>query len=201
MGYSNYKKLEQVTKKFGFSAKRQRIFDAIQPVEPSSWLVETLSLREILPLSNEKSKSERIVSPILSEVAKYFVQYTTFFSGEILNIQPEDNLAGECDFLFTLTPQSEYLESPIISVVEAKDEDIDWGIAQCAAQLYGVKLFNEQEGNTIPVLYGCATDGIQWRFMRFERTTFHVDNRIYTDLQEILGIWHTILNAYTKHSN
>jgi len=196
MGYSHYKTLKSVTQKFGLSAKRQSISENISPVEASSWLLETLSLVKILPLTNEKSKSERVVSPILSEVAKFYADKVTCFSGENLNINPDDNLSGECDFFFTLVPQSPYLEAPIISIVEAKDEDMEWGIAQCAAQLYGAKLFNEAEGKHFPVLYGCASTGTDWQFIRFENDTFYIDNKIYTDLKEILGVWHYILQSY-----
>ncbi len=50
----------------------------------------------------------------------------------------------------------------------------------------------------IDFLYGCATDGIEWRFMRFENNIFYVDTKIYTDLTEILGVWHHIIKLYLK---
>ncbi len=196
MGYSNYKKIEQVTKKFGLSAKRQSLFSTITPKQASVWLLETLELAKLVPLRNEKVKSERIVSPILLEIAKYFQSNVTLFSGEELEMNPQDDLSGACDFFFTFVPQGAYLESPIISLVEAKDEDMDYGIAQCAAQLYGAKLYNEMEGKNFPVLYGCATDGVEWKFMRFENNIFYIDNQIYTDLKEILGVWHFIIQSY-----
>jgi hypothetical protein len=196
MGYSNYKKLESVTKKFGLSAKRQKLFTTVDKLEPSNWLKETLRIAELFALRNEKAKAERVISPILTEIALLFADKISFFSGENLEINPQEDLSGECDFFFTLVPQSEYIESPIISLTEAKDEDMDYGIAQCAAQLYGAKLFNEMEGKHFPILYGCATDGIEWRFMRFENNTFYVDSKVYTDLQEILGVWHHIIKSY-----
>jgi hypothetical protein len=196
MGYSNFKKIEQVTKKFNLSAKRQNLFNNITGIEASRWLLETLEFAKLVPLRNEKVKSERIVSPILIEIAKLFEENITLFSGEDLLIDVDKDLSGECDFFFTLVPQSAYLETPIISLVEAKDEDMDYGIAQCAAQLYGAKLFNESEGKHIPILYGCATDGVEWKFMRFENNIFYIDNRVYTDLQEILGVWHHIIKSY-----
>jgi hypothetical protein len=73
---------------------------------------------------------------------------------------------------------------------------MDYGIAQCAARLYGAKLFNEMEGKNFPVLYGCATDGVEWKFMRFEYSIFYIDNKVYTDLREILGVFHHIINSY-----
>lgn len=98
MGYSNFKRIEQVTKKFGLSAKRQAILENIQPVEPSAWLQETLELAKLVPLRNEKVKSERLVSPILLEIAKFYRDKMTLFSGEDLEVNPQENLSGECDF-------------------------------------------------------------------------------------------------------
>lgn len=169
------------------------MFSDIQPIQPSTWLLETLEKAKIVPLRNEKVKSERIVSPILLEVALQFQQYVTLFSGEDLLIDKDRDLAGECDFFFVFEPYKPYLESHIISLVEAKNEDMDYGIAQCAAQLYGAKLFNEIEGKNFPVLYGCATDGAEWKFLKFENNIFYIDNRIYTDLKEILGVLHHII--------
>jgi hypothetical protein len=198
MGYSKYKKLRSVTKKFGLSAIKVDLFEgvSINLTEPSHWLTETLSMAKIVPLINEKVKSERVVSPILMEIANFYKDKVTLFSGEELEVNPDEDLSGACDFFFTLLPQSPYLESPIISLVESKDEDMDYGIAQCAAQLYGAKLFNEAEGKDIPFLYGCATDGVEWIFMKFENNTFYIDNNIFTNVKEILGVWHHIIQLY-----
>lgn len=194
MSYSRFKKLKVVTQTFGLSAQRERLFEQTTNVEASAWLLETLSISELLPLTNEKSKAERVISPILTEIARFYATKISFFSGE--NLAVNDELNGECDFFFTLVPKSIYLESPIISLVESKNEDMEYGVAQCAAQLYGAKLFNEAENKNLPVLYGCATDGIEWRFIRFENNIFYVDTKVYTDLKEILGVWHHIIKSY-----
>ncbi|MCB1192263.1 MAG: hypothetical protein H7A23_04405 [Leptospiraceae bacterium] len=196
MGYSKYKQLRTVTKKFGLDAQKLTLFANIKPVEPSPWLIETLQKTSFLPLQNEKTKSERIVSPILVELAEFYQDSITLFSGENLEVRPEEDLSGECDFFFILAARKPYLESPIISITEAKDEDMDWGIAQCAAQIYGAKLFNEMEGKNFPILYGCSTDGVEWQFIKFKDNIFYLESKIYTDLREILGVWHAILDSY-----
>jgi hypothetical protein len=196
MGYSNYKKIKQVTKTFGLDAEKIKLFSEIKPIEPSAWLKETLEKATHFPLNNEKVKSERVVSSILVEVAEEYLDKITLFSGEDLSVDVTKDLAGACDFFFVLAPRKPYLESPIISLVESKDEDMDYGIAQCAAQLYGAKLFNEMEGKNLPILYGCATDGVEWNFIRFENNVFYIDSKVYTDLKEILGVWHHIIKSY-----
>ena len=196
MGYSNYRKIKTVVKKFNLDVSWVSLFDEIKPVEPSAWLAETLEISKLLPLTNEKTKSERVVSPILMEVSRNYVDRVSFFSGEDLNVRPEDDLSGECDFFFALHPPKPFIDAPIISLAEAKDEDMDWGIAQSAAQMYGAKLYNEMEGKEIPFIYGCATDGIEWQFMKLENDVYYVDNKVFTDLRQILGVWHHIIKLY-----
>lgn len=197
MGYSKFMTLKQVTQTFGLQAKRKTLFsNKIKKVLPSDWLLASLSKARLFPLNNEKNKSERVVSPILLEVAEFYKENLTLFSGEKLDIDSNQNLAGLCDFFFTILPNSPYLEAPIISLTEAKGEDMEYGIGQCSAQLYGAKLFNESEGKNIPILYGCATDSVEWQFLCFENNTFYVDTEVYTNLEEILGIWHYIINLY-----
>ena len=196
MGYSNYKKIRQVTKKFGLDARLINIFPTIAKVQPTDWLSMSLEIAVKMPLTNEKNKSERLVSPVLMDVAVAFYESVTLFSGEEVLYNAADDLSGACDFFFGLHPQKPYLETPIISLVEAKDEDLEWGVAQCAAQLYGAYLLNKEDGKEIPVLYGCATDGVEWQFLKFENNTFYIEPRPITDLQQVLGTWHWIIQFF-----
>jgi len=198
MGYSNFRKIRTVVKKFDLDAQIIPLFENTPKVEPSDWLVESLRLSRLMPLMNEKTKAERVVSPILLEIVQNYHDKITLFSGEEISVNPSEDLSGECDFFFALHPPKPYIEAPIISLVEAKDKDMEWDLAQCSAQLYGAKLFNEQEGKTFPILYGCATDGVEWQFIRFQDNIFYVDNQVYTDFRELLGVWHHILQSFLK---
>ncbi len=196
MGYCNFKKISQVVKKFGLKAQLTPLFDAVQLRPASDWLTKSLEIAYKAPATTEKAKSERLVSPILMEVVQWFQNNVTLFSGEEININSNDDLAGPCDFFFGLYPLSPYLDTPIISIAEAKDEDLEWGIAQCAAQLYAAHLLNQQEGKELPVLYGCATDGVEWQFLKFENGTFYIEPRPITDLPQILGTWYWIIQFF-----
>lgn len=196
MGYSNYRKIKNVIKKFNLDMLSVNLFANVETVEPSDWLKETLRRTETVLLTSEKAKSERVISPILTEIFESYRDRISFFSGESLNVRPEDDLAGECDFFFALHPPKLYIDAPIISLAESKNEDMQWGIAQCAAQMYGAKLYNEMEAKHIPFIYGCATDGIEWQFMKLENDVYYVDNKVFTDLKEILGVWHHIIKLY-----
>ena len=198
MGYSNFRKIETFVEKFNFEIRFVALFnsEAIASLSPSDWLLETLERAKPWPMRNEKAKAERIISPILLEVVQNYTDRISFFSGEAINIKPEDDLSGECDFFFALQPPRPYLDAPIISLTEAKDEDMDWGIAQCAAQMLGAKYFNEKRNKYIPFIYGCATTGIEWQFLKLENDIYYLDSKIYTDLKEILGVWQHVINLY-----
>lgn len=68
MGYSNCKNLKQVVTKFGLNTKKERFISPIQPITPSDWLQKSIELPYTVALFNEKVKSERLISPILTEV-------------------------------------------------------------------------------------------------------------------------------------
>lgn len=196
MGYSNFKKIQQVTQRFGLDQLTAPFLGKVKPVRPSNWLKKSLEISYLTPITNEKSKSERLVTPILLEVSQKYADKTSFFSGEELNVDNSKDLSGPCDFFFALHPPKYFIEAPIISVVEAKDEDMEWGIAQCAAQLYGAYLFNQQKGKPLGCLYGCATTGEEWQFMKFENDIFTVEPRPYAILPLVLGVWHQIIGKF-----
>ncbi|MEM9846721.1 MAG: hypothetical protein AAF847_02440 [Bacteroidota bacterium] len=162
---------------------------AIVPIEPSDWLKKTIELAYSVPLSNEKVKSERLISPILTEVHELHKGYLTLFSGEELNVQPENDLNGACDFFFSSVPNAYILESPIVSLVEAKDEDMDYGLAQCTAQMIGAQIFNEQAGNPTPNIWGCSTTAGEWKFLQLSDNNLHINISSFyvNDLPILLG--------------
>ena len=100
MGYINYKNLKQVSKKFNLQTKKKRLLPNLEAVEPSDWLKKSIELAYNVALSNEKVKSERLISPILTEVHETFKDRLALFSGEELNVDPANDLSGACDFLF-----------------------------------------------------------------------------------------------------
>ena len=195
MGYSNYKSLKQVLKKLELADTDLNMFPEIKPVQPSNWLLQSLEYAARIPLTNEKSKSERIVSPILIEIALHFEKEITLFSGEELWVDASIDLSRECDFFFAKHPRKRIMKAPVITLVEVKDENFEYGQAQCIAQMYGALRYNEQEGKPIPFIYGCAVTGDDWRFMRLENQSVMFDTKTYylNELPKVLGVFHQII--------
>lgn len=195
MGYSNYKNFGQTLAKFNLDEIDVDMFHATNVVQPSDWLRQTLTIADQVPLTNEKSKSERVISPILTEVALHFKQQITLFSGEELLVDAQNDLSGPCDFFFAKHPRKSVMQAPVVSLVEAKDEDLEYGQAQCTAQMYAALQYNAQKGKAIPFIYGCVVTGGDWRFLRLENNILTLDSKIYylVELPKILGIFHQII--------
>lgn len=198
MGYSNFKNLRQALERLNLEEIDLNLFPIVEPVAASDWLVKALEMAEQMPLTNEKSKSERLISPILLEIALSFKQNITLYSGEDLYIDKKRNLSGACDFFLAKHPKKDVMQVPIITLVEAKNEDMDYGKGQCAAQMYAAQLFNEQKGKPQPFIYGCAVTGGEWKFLKLVGKQLFIDNEMYyiSDLPKILGIFHHIIKLY-----
>ena len=197
MAYSNFTK-DELKKKFGVKIKDAGLFNnkAIKPIEPSSWLIETLTRLQNIGFATEKERSERLVTPVLAELHQLNECSFKIYSGQTMNADENAGLNGECDFLLAYGDVSSVLETPIFTITEAKRHDIDLGIIQCSAQLIGAKIFNEKENYDSPLLFGCSTTGVDWRFIRYENKTLFWDQITYTlrNLPELLGVLQYIID-------
>jgi len=59
----------------------------------------------------------------------HYESQITLFSGEDLTVDIDRDLAGACDFFFARHPRKSVIQAPIITFVEAKDEDFEYGQA------------------------------------------------------------------------
>ena len=46
-------------------------------------------------------------------------------------------------FLISLSRQQSFIKSPVVAIVEAKNDNIKSGYAQCMAEMIAAKIFNE----------------------------------------------------------
>ena len=198
MAYTDFT-LDTIEQKFGVTNRTAHLFERIEPVLPSQTLLEALETALELPLRSEKAKSESIVFPLLVELRKRNNKFFTIYSGDNLNADEEQGLKGECDFILAKDVQSFNLNFPIISIVEAKRNDVEIGIPQCAAQLIGARIFNEKKGKKIDTLYGCVTTGNDWIFLKLEEN-LTIDSKLYylNDIPTILGVFQNIIDFYKE---
>jgi hypothetical protein len=193
MSYSDFN-LKQVQKDFNLEIiEKLGIFSKIKKSEISDYFM--ITLEENIPLAvsinTEKAKSELIISNVLIEVRKIFDRKISFFSGIEFNIDKEKGLNGYCDFMISLSSEQLFVKSPIIILVEAKNENMMGGLGQCIAEMVAARMFNEKEGNNIPSVYGTVTTGIFWKFIKLTNNIVEIDLKDYSiedNPERVIGI-------------
>ena len=170
----------------------QGLFSEIEPVEPSAFLTTLLerNMPLALTINTEKAKSELIVAQVLVELREYFERRISLFSGVDFSVDDESGSVGVCDFLISLSPWQEFVEAPVIVLVEAKNDNPRDGAGQCVAEMLAAQRFNAEKRNEIPRVYGATTTGVMWRFMKLEGQRLSVDMAVYQLVQceQIFGI-------------
>ena len=199
MAYRNFtfSKLEQ---DFGIRQGRKSLFENrnIAPVAPSDWLLMTIKRAKTMPLRSEKARSENLISPVIGEIRQLNLDSIEIFSGENLNADAKLKLNGEVDFIFVHYPQSAEIREPIFNITEAKRGAVEDGWAQCAAQMYGARVFNQNHNNPITDIYGAVSNGYDWQFLSLEANKVFIDDTVYTidNLPQLLGMLQWIVNSY-----
>jgi hypothetical protein len=131
-----------------------------------------------------------IVAPVLVEVRRLLDHRVSLFSGVDFDVAPECGLNGSCDFILARSPSQWVLIAPVLTVVEAKYDNIKAGLGQCIAAMVAARLFNEREGHEIPTLFGAVTTGSVWQFLRLQGQALDIDRRDYhiERVDKIIGI-------------
>ncbi len=200
MAYRDFK-IETLEQKFGIREIGVQLFETkkVKRVEPSEKLKMDLEDANIITLSTEKAVSERLVAPILAEIGKRndFIQ---IFSGEIIVGDKKQGLNGEIDFIFSRTPWTLKPKNPLLCVTESKLGLVDKGVDQAAAQMLGVRYFNQKHDYKDIAVHGVVTDGKSWRFLKLDGNNLFVDRTDYstTDLSLLLGVLQEIMNFYKQ---
>lgn len=199
MSYSEFS-LSAATKGFGLSREEETdLFSSVPEVAPSDWLRATLDRTVALALAihTEKARSELIVAPFLVELRVHAKDRVSFFSGVSFDVDPARGLNGICDFLVCRGPEQLFIEAPVLAVVEAKNDNIKGGLAQCIAEMVAAQAFNEREGTGITTVHGVVTTGSIWKFLRLAGKTVWIDvPEYYIDRAgKILGILDAIVRG------
>jgi hypothetical protein len=199
MAYRDFS-MEDLEQKFGIREIGKEIFDIklIKRIEPSQKLVDDLEEARYITLSTEKAVSERLVAPILVEVKKRNLDKIQVFSGEIIKADSKLGLNGEIDFIFARTPETLKPKNALLTITESKLGLIDGSVQQAAAQMIGIKVFNDNKGHSEGIIFGAVTDGTTWRFLKLEGNNFYVDTHKLTidNLPLLLGVLQSIIDTY-----
>ncbi|MCW5206740.1 hypothetical protein VU08_07400, partial [Desulfobulbus sp. F5] len=124
------------------------------------------------------------------ELRKQHRNTISLFSGVELTVDRARDLNGFCDFILSRSSEQLYLRSPLVVLVEAKNENIMSGMGQCMAEMIAAKIFNEKESGTAGNNYGVVTSGNIWKFIKLEGRNVYIDLDDYgiKELTSVLGI-------------
>ncbi len=172
--------------KYGIGIGDALLFEGCPPVKPTPILVGYLDRARRVRLANERARAHRLVDPVLSEIEALYDGKISTIPEMYLEVKDMEGLSGNPDFIISAGPVNKVI--PIVAIVEAKKDDTDPGLPQCAAELYAAYLYDKGRINR---LYGCVTTGWDWRFMYFDgaEKQLVIDRTLYFtfDLPPLLG--------------
>ena len=182
--------LEAVKQRFKLTLLLEAIFPEVAPVTPSELLRSSLQRASSLALLSEKARAEFIVAPILLEVREQLHETISIYSGVRFDVSPEEGLQGVCDFLVTKSPPLPAVQTPVIVLVEAKKNDLEEGLGQCAAEMIAAQRVNQRDNILDLPVYGCVTTGELWQFLKLADTHLVIEpEKLYIEaLDKILGM-------------
>ncbi len=203
MAYNKYKKLEQLDIQLGVKdVSATWLPDAFNPVNISIFLLQSLKDAKNEPLGTEKAKSEHIITPVLKELRRNNLAKFRTFSGYSFEVDDTKDLNGFCDFILSAAAERADIIAPIFFLVEAKNDNVEKGLAQCGAEMYAATLFNVQKGKPCEVMYGCVTTAFLWCFLKLENNTLYIDPNYvpltFDEPHKVLSVLQWILDESLK---
>ncbi len=182
----------QVYQDLGLTSDEADLFSGVEAVPPREEFAATLAegTTVALAINTEKAKSEFIIAPILLELRRMLGGAFALFSGVELNVDPARGLNGVCDFILSGSPRQFVLSAPLVTIVEAKNDNLRNGLGQCIASMVAARSYNEKAGRPDATIHGAVTTGGAWKFLKLAGTTVTLDLKEYyvADLGKILGI-------------
>jgi hypothetical protein len=143
-----------------------------------AWVLDQLERgKSRAAIVSEKARSEFLVVPILLAAAESMDEDITIFSGQRLDVDPALGLMGECDFILALTPPIPRLKAPRVTMLEARNGDIEAGLGPCIAQAVAARLFNQRAGGPETPVFGCVTTGDDWQFFQLADSEVILDRK------------------------
>jgi len=175
MSYSDFD-LKKVRSAFDLNiVETEDLFSQVDPVAISPLLAEILKQNVPLALAigTEKASSELIIVNFFLELKRRLP--ISFFSGIEFTVDKDKGLNGFCDFIVSQSPEQLFLDTPILAIVEAKNERIAAGLGQCVAEMVAARIYNEREGKPLPAIFGAVTTGQAWKFLKLQGGTVYID--------------------------
>ncbi len=201
MSYSEFTTLHKVQTAFNLVIEEDRnLFSEVEGAVISDYLQQTL--KEYLPLATaintEKARSEFLIAPILAEVRRQANYQISLFSGTEFDVDREKGLSGYCDYIISGSKEQYFIAVPVVTIVEAKNENIKGGLGQCIAEMVAAQIFNQQERHPVVEIYGIVSTGTVWKFIVLKDNLVLIDSQEYyiNQINMILAIIFLPINTF-----
>jgi hypothetical protein len=187
MAFTNYKNIADVFKNFLLNYQEE---DFVQDLkfECDEYFVSRLNtvIQEGIVFNSEYAICENIISPILTEVWRGYIQNFLIWSHQPLNY--DENLCGVPDYVVAQrSPRGKVvLEKPYMILVEAKKDNFEESWGQCLAEMLAAQKIN---GDLTKRLFGVVSNGKLWEFGVLDAEMFTKNRKYYVleNLAELMG--------------
>ncbi|MGL6095775.1 MAG: hypothetical protein ACRC7O_08285 [Fimbriiglobus sp.] len=192
MAYNQFT-LQRVQADFGLTLHTVRdLFPAVAAVPVPRHVRENLPDFRALAVGvgTEAARSQLLIAPLLVEVWRAEMTQVALFIGTRFDVDDTAGLTGVCDFILGYPPQLHFVSHPVMMIAEAKNDDMNGGLGQCAAAMVAAERFNRGRTPAVPVVFGAVSDGERWRFLRLRESVLDLEltDRLISDINQIFGI-------------
>ncbi|MDM8560664.1 hypothetical protein [Candidatus Parabeggiatoa sp. HSG14] len=198
MPYSTFKSVGEVTQKFDIEVRIEKFIEKKEMKIPDYIFSRIeLSLIEDAYFINDFAICEHIISHILDEVSEHYKQLLVW-SRAPFNIDKEQDLVGEPDYLIAPKTKHGVMSIPPLCVMEAKQEKWNEGWAQTLAEMYAASIKGAK------ICYGVVTTGKAWEFAKFENNVFTKDPTQISateDLKKVLDVLNWLFSKANANIN
>jgi hypothetical protein len=143
-------------------------------------------MREGVVNNSEFAICENMIYPILKEIWKSYSSTFTLWSHQLLTC--DDALSGFPEYILARrSPLGKVVfDKPYLLIVEAKQDNFDWGWGQCLAEMVAAQRLHD-----IPItIFGIVSNGITWEFGKLAGSSFTHHPAPYSifDLEKLFGV-------------
>jgi hypothetical protein len=174
MSLSNFKSLGATVKELQvIYTEANFVTQAAFPV--SEYFQQDLEyvMREGVVNNSEFAICENLIYPILKEIWKAYSSKFTLWSHQLLTC--DDALSGYPEYVLARrSPLGKVVfDKPYLLIVEAKQDNFDWGWGQCLAEMVAAQRLNgELADKSAIAIFGIVSNGINWEFGKLEGNRF-----------------------------
>ncbi len=197
MAFTDFKSLDEVQQIYQITYHQEH-FLQFTPQMPSEHVLADFEFNTTYfdVFSSEASRCENVIYPLLRDACRQVIQQYSLWSHK--SIRADETLSGTPDYIVASRSKlgKNVLGSPLVLVVEAKQNDFNKGWGQCLAELVAAQKLNPQPS---PPVYGVVTDGELWQFGRLQDSEFTRDASRPTidEIEKVFGAISAIITLAT----